>query len=118
MKVLIVDDEPLIRRSLEKIFSKYKWEVDLAEDGNSGLELWQKSTYDLVILDVLMPGLTGPEVIEERGLKDRTKVVLISAFSGDYTRDSIKSLGADIFIEKPFDDIHQVYQQMIHLLQD
>lgn len=105
MKVLIIDDEPLIRRSLERLFTQSGHEVQVAEDGIKGVQAWQKFQPEAVVIDVLMPGLTGPEVIAEVNPKKSTAIALISAFSGDYNPDSVKQLGADIFIEKPFEDI-------------
>lgn len=118
MKVLIIDDEPLVRRSLEKVFSKYQHEVITAEDGSEGLKKWQDSQPDAVVIDVLMPGLTGPEVIAEVKTEKKTAIVLISAYSGDYNKESVKSLGADLFIEKPFADIQQVAQQVISIWEE
>lgn len=113
MKILIVDDEPLVRLSLKRALVKSGHEVQEAEDGQSGLEAWRAIRPDLVFLDVLMPRLSGPDLLrtltkEERGL---TKVVLMSAFSGEYDLEKAKSLGADLFIPKPFEDVFTVTRQ-------
>ena len=112
MKVLIVDDEPLVRRSLEKVFTKAGHEVATASDGNEGVSSWKEFQPDGVVLDVLMPGLTGPEVIAEVKPEFKTAIVLISAYSGDYDPDSVKQLGADIFIEKPFESITGIVSEL------
>lgn len=111
MRVLIVDDEPLIRRSLERVFSKRGHEVALSEDGKVAIDQWEKFQPDIAIVDVLMPEKTGPELIEEVGPSDRTGVILISAYSGEYNPESAKKLGADLFIAKPFDDIHDIVRR-------
>lgn len=108
MRVLVVDDEPLVRRSLEKVFQKSGHEVFLACDGHEGVAQWKELQPDGVVIDVLMPGLTGPEVMAEVQPDQKTAIILISAYSGDYDPDSVKQLGADIFIEKPFDSIMDV----------
>ncbi len=108
MKILIIDDEPLVRRSLEKVFQKAGHEVSTAADGTAGVDMWQKIKPDGVVIDILMPGLTGPEVIAEVKPPQQTAVVLISAFSGEYNPEAIKNLGADLFIEKPFEDIQKI----------
>ncbi len=108
MKVLIIDDEPLVRRSLEKIFMRAGHEVFVAVDGNDGVKKWKEVDPDAVVIDVLMPGLTGPEVISQTDQKKPVAIALISAYSGDYNPESIKSLGADIFIEKPFENIRDI----------
>lgn len=110
MKVLIVDDESLIRRSLQRAFEKSGHEVHLAEDGVQGVSQWKALKPDAVVLDVLMPGHTGPEVIEEVKPNESVVVVLISAFSGEYNPDAVKQLGADRFIAKPFSDIKEVVE--------
>ncbi len=112
MKVLIIDDEPLVRRSLEKVFQKSGHEVFSAADGLEGVQNWQEIQPDGVVVDVLMPGLTGPEVIAEVGPKAETAILLISAYSGDYDPDSVKQLGADLFIEKPFESIQDIVDSL------
>ena len=118
MKVLVVDDEPLVRRSLQKALERGGHEVLLASDGGEGLKQWQANTLDLVVLDILMPVFSGPEVISEFGDCGDTRVVLISAYSADYDLESVKKLGADLFIEKPFSSIQSVVQQLEKLVQD
>lgn len=112
MKVLIVDDEPLVRRSLEKVFSKLNHQVLTAEDGTEGAKLWRAENPDGVVLDVLMPGLTGPEVISEVNPNPETAIILISAYSADYDPESVKQLGADLFIEKPFENVQDIVRHL------
>jgi two-component system, response regulator PdtaR len=105
MKILIVDDEPLIRRSLRRAFAAKSHTVFEAEDGIKGLAAWRENDPDVVVLDVLMPGLTGPQVLKEISLKRRAKVVLISAYTGEYDLKKAKDVGADLFIPKPFTNV-------------
>ena len=116
MKVLIVDDEPIVRRSLKRVAESKDHEVFEAEDGLKGLSIWKKVKPDLVFLDVLMPGLTGPQVLEKIGDKKNVKVVLISAYSGEYNLHTAQQLGADLFFEKPFDDIFDVFDKSTALI--
>lgn len=111
MKVLIIDDEPLIRRSLTRALKAKGHEIFEEPDGLAGLAAWQKLDPDLVILDVLMPGLTGPQVIA-RMSGTRAKVILISAYTGEASTESAKKQGADLFIQKPFQDIFAVVDQI------
>ena len=112
MKILVVDDEPLVRLSLRRALQKSGHSVEEAEDGQSGLEKWRVFAPDLVFLDVLMPRLSGPDLL--RALtsheKGRAKVVLMSAFTGEYDLEKAKSLGADLFIPKPFENVFAVIQ--------
>lgn len=107
MKVLIIDDEPLVRRSLERVFLAGGHIVKTAENGINACEVWPQFTPDLVFLDVLMPGMSGPQVLETVGAT-KAKVVLMSAYSGEHDTNSAKQLGADIFIPKPFEDIFAI----------
>lgn len=113
-KVLIVDDEPLVRRSLSRALKAANYEVLEAKDGNEGLDLWQKESPEIVFLDVLMPGLSGPEVLSQVSMNARRKcyVILISAYSGGYNLESAKELGADLFIPKPFEDIFAIVDKV------
>lgn len=112
MKVLIVDDESLIRLSLARVFRSQGDEVDVASDGLEGEKKWITMQPDIVVLDVLMPGLSGPQLIERVHAQSNAKVVLISAYAADYDIDSIKKLGADLFIAKPFENIFSVVEQI------
>ncbi|MBC7371627.1 MAG: response regulator [Bdellovibrionaceae bacterium] len=108
MKILIIDDEPLVRRSLGRAFKSRGHDVSEAEDGLHGLEAWKSGKPDLVFLDVLMPGMTGPQVLREIGKARTGKVILISAFSGEHNMQTATEMGADLFLPKPFEDIFAV----------
>ena len=110
MKILIVDDEPLVRRSLQRVLQQEGTEILQAADGLQGLKLWMDETPDIVLLDVLMPGLTGPQVLEKipTDLKTRTKVMMMSAFTGEFSQTKAHELGAELFVPKPFDDIFTI----------
>ncbi len=108
MKILIVDDEALVRRSLGRAFRAKGHEVVEAIDGADGLKAWKEHQPDLIFLDVLMPGLSGPQVLIEMG-KDRTgRVILMSAFAGEHNMETALEMGADLFVGKPFEDIFVV----------
>jgi CheY-like chemotaxis protein len=117
-KILVVDDEPLVRRSLKRVFENSGYQVVEAVDGTQGLKVWRENRPDLVFLDVLMPGLTGPQLLMEIDKEARRgcKVILISAYSGEYNLDSAKSLGADHFIPKPFEDIFGIVKLVSEML--
>lgn len=110
MKILLVDDEPLVRLALRRALHKAGHEIEEAEDGRSALEKWPVFRPDLVFLDVLMPRLSGPDLLRALTAesKGRAKVILMSAFTGEYDLVKAQSLGADLFIPKPFDDVFSV----------
>lgn len=108
MKILVVDDEVLVRRSLSRALKSRGHEVLEAGDGNEGLQLWQSQNPDLVFLDVLMPGRTGPEVLKEMRNQSMAKVILMSAFAGEHNMETAQQMGASLFVPKPFEDIFAV----------
>ncbi|MBO9666944.1 MAG: response regulator [Bdellovibrio sp.] len=116
MKVLIVDDEALVRRSLSRAFKAKGHEVSEAVDGKEGLEQWKAFSPDLVFLDVLMPALTGPEVLKEIGAARSGKVILMSAFAGEHNMETALQMGADLFVPKPFEDIFAIVKMAEDLL--
>jgi DNA-binding response OmpR family regulator len=83
-----------------------------AADGRKGLELWRRQKMDLVILDVLMPVWTGPQVIEQIGKNRSGLVVLISAHTSEYDAVAASTVGADHFIAKPFEDIFLLVEKL------
>lgn len=107
MKILIVDDEALVRRSLEKVFLRDGFTVSTAVDGVDGFDKWMSFEPDIVLLDVLMPGLTGPQLLQKIN-NPKAKVILMSAYSGDYDLSSLKHLGVLDFISKPFGDVFDI----------
>ncbi|MCB0367087.1 MAG: response regulator [Bdellovibrionaceae bacterium] len=117
MRILIVDDEPLVRRALKRVAEMKGHEVLEAENGTQGLEVWRRENPRLVFLDVLMPGLSGPQVMKEIGTDHNAKVILISAYSGEYNLEAAKSIGADMFVPKPFDDIFVIFETAERLCQ-
>lgn len=110
MRVLVVDDEPLVRLSLRRALEKRGHVVEECEDGQAALNLWADFQPELVYLDVLMPRLSGPDLLKSLPAQTRgaAKVVLMSAFAGEYDLHKAKVLGADLFVAKPFDDIFAV----------
>lgn len=121
MKVLIVDDELLIRRTLSRVARERGHQVKVAGDGKEGLNIWLTFRPDLVFLDVLLPKLDGPSLLKTIG-KSTEKVVMISARHPDLIKssnfvskeDNIHSFldqNVDLFISKPFNDILTVFSQ-------
>ena len=103
-RILVIDDERSIRNTLKDILEYEKYEVDLAEDGNKGVEKVKGAEYDIVLCDIKMPGMDGIETLEKLTLlAPDTPVVMISGHGNiDTAVDSIKK-GAFDFIEKPLD---------------
>jgi DNA-binding response OmpR family regulator len=103
MKILYIEDEQYIAQAVAQVLRKNNFQVDLAEDGEVGLDKGLGGTYDLIILDLLLPKLDGWQVLRELRLSDiNTPVLLLSA--RDRLEDKIKclDLGADDYLTKPY----------------
>ena len=103
MRVLVVDDEPAVRESLERALTLEGHHVELAGDGRAALERLGDWSADAVILDLLMPGLDGVEVCRRlRKAGDRTPVLMLTARDGVSSRVEGLDAGADDYLVKPF----------------
>jgi two-component system nitrogen regulation response regulator NtrX len=102
--ILIIDDEEGIRKSLTGILKDEKYEVDSAASGEEGLAKLKNKNFDLVLLDIWLPGLDGIEILREIKKHDSLlEVVIISGHGNVETAVKITKLGAFDFIEKPLD---------------
>lgn len=110
MKILIIDDESLVRRSLRRAAESRGHQVEEAVDGKEGLERWTPFQPDLVFLDILMPVMSGPEVLKQIQGQNSAKIILISAFSGEYDLKTAQNMGADLFVPKPFENIFEIIE--------
>ena len=103
MRILVVDDEPQLRRALERALKLEGYEVELAADGDQALAAAAGARPDAIVLDVLMPKRDGLEVCRAlRSQGDRTPVLMLTA--RDAVRDRVDGLdaGADDYVVKPF----------------
>jgi DNA-binding NtrC family response regulator len=102
-KILVIDDEPIVRVSCERTLGGEGYEVRLASSGREGLELLEKETFDLVLLDLKMPDIDGIEVLKKtRSNWPDTKVIMITGYSTVETAVKTLKLGAYNYLEKPF----------------
>ncbi|HSJ03858.1 MAG: response regulator transcription factor [Verrucomicrobium sp.] len=103
MRVLVVEDDPDLRRSLAATLREENYAVDVAADGLEGLEKAQHSPYDIILLDVMLPGLGGWEFLQKLRPQSKTPVLMLTA--RDAVQDRVKGLnhGADDYLTKPFD---------------
>jgi two-component system, chemotaxis family, chemotaxis protein CheY len=103
-RVLIVDDSALARRNLRQILESANCEVDEAEDGLTALERYFIEKPDVVLLDLVMRGMYGLDVLEKlRQLDPLAKVVVVSADVQTSSQQLVDQAGAKGFITKPFD---------------
>lgn len=104
MKILIIEDERMLADSLQVLLRSKGFEVEAVYDGETGADYAETGFYDLLILDVMMPGLNGYEVARKvRASRCSTPILMLTARSS--TEDRIEGLnaGADYYLTKPFD---------------
>jgi len=103
-RILIIEDDTTIRVTLKDVLQKQGYRVDLAEDGRSGLELFGRSSYELVLLDLHLPDLHGLEVLKALRESDPEAMVLImTAFPEVRTAVNCVKAGAYDYLNKPFE---------------
>jgi two-component system response regulator MprA len=103
MRILVVDDEPAVRDSLERALRLEGYEISLAEDGEQALAALSQDGTDAVVLDVMMPGLDGLEVCRAlRARGDRIPVLMLTARDAVSDRVAGLDAGADDYVVKPF----------------
>lgn len=102
ISILVIEDEPKIARFVELELKYEGYAVDIAGDGREGLALAQSKSYDLILLDLMIPGLNGLEVC--RRIRQTSDVPIIMVTAKDDVMDKVTGLdtGADDYVTKPF----------------
>lgn len=105
MRVLVIEDEVRLAENVaEALRQGPNFAVDCAEDGPTGLDLAGNACYDLIILDLMLPGLDGASVLKKlRARADRTPVLILTAKGESSSIISLLNAGADDYLSKPFD---------------
>jgi two-component system response regulator MprA len=102
-QILVVDDEPAVRRALERALRLENYDIELAADGREALDRLADRPADAVILDVMMPGIDGLEVCRRmRAAGDRTPILMLTARDAIDDRVQGLDVGADDYLVKPF----------------
>ncbi len=102
-KILVIDDEAIVRISCERALGQEGYDVISAASGREGIDLLEKETFGLVLLDLKMPDIDGVEVLNTINRKwPDTKVIMITGYSTVEIAVQALRLGAYNFIEKPF----------------
>lgn len=104
MRILLIEDEIKTIQSLQQGLEEQNWTVDAATDGDIGLRLATENQYDVIVSDIIMPGISGLDIcrhLREKGLK--TPILMLSALG--HTDDKVTGLeaGADDYLSKPFE---------------
>ncbi len=116
-RLLIVEDEDTLCQSLQRVFIKEGYEVDRAESAESAFKLLEHKKYDLIITDIILPGISGIELLTKyRKQNPSQKVIIITAYASMSTAiESIKA-GASDFIVKPL--IHDEMKRAVRNVLD
>lgn len=104
MRILIVEDDSRISQAMADDLRRQHHAVEVVEDGRAGLDFAETDVYDVVLLDILLPGLDGVELCR-RLRSEKSKAFILMITSRDDVRDKVRALdaGADDYIVKPFD---------------
>ncbi|MDH7552825.1 MAG: response regulator [Spirochaetota bacterium] len=120
-RILIVDDEDIVLKSCLRVLQKLDYEIDTAYSGQTALDKLDKKKYDIVVTDLMMPGMDGMQLLEE--IKKRYPDVIVIIFTGyatvDTTRQALKA-GAFDYIPKPFtpDELRNVIENAVKSLKN
>jgi len=103
VRVLVVEDERRLAAAVKRGLEAEGFVVDLAHDGPTGLHLAREGGYDSVVLDIMLPGLSGYRICEQlRAERNWVPVLILSAKDGEYDQADGLDLGADDYLTKPF----------------
>ena len=105
MRVLIIEDEPRVAANIATALREGPgYAVDIAHDGIRGTDLASEGTYDLIVLDLMIPGVSGLDVLQHlRGTKQSVPVLVLTARSEKESTITLLNAGADDYMAKPFD---------------
>lgn len=104
MRVLVVEDDPATRQSIELMLRKEQWVVDSTNLGEDGLEIGKLYDYDIIILDLILPDMDGMDVIRAlRAARVETPVLILSGLNEPERKVRGLGVGADDYLTKPFD---------------
>ena len=110
LKILLVEDNILNQRIITFSFKKYNHEVTIANNGLEAVEKFNETTFDVILMDIMMPVMDGleasmkiREVEKNKDVKNRTPIIALTANTMDNDREKCISYGMDDFMAKPFD---------------
>ncbi len=101
-RILVVDDEKLIVKGIRFSLEQDGYEVDVAYDGSEALEVFEKGNYDMILLDIMLPKLSGYEVCQQIRSTSDVPIIMLTAKGEDMDKILGLDYGADDYITKPF----------------
>lgn len=108
--ILVVDDEERIRRLLRMYLEKEHFRIEEAEDGETALHMALEKDYDLILLDVMLPGMDGVEVCSRLRDQKATPVIMLTAKGEEANRVQGFEVGVDDYVVKPFSPREVIYR--------
>ena len=115
-KVLIVDDEPIVREAIQDWLVDVGYDVAVAETGEEALETLAEQDFDVIVLDVRLPGKTGIRVLQElREVNPNVKAIVITAYASPEMRAEAMRQGAICYMVKPIspDELEKVIRETV-----
>ncbi|MFQ5714408.1 MAG: response regulator [Candidatus Scalinduaceae bacterium] len=117
--ILVVDDEFSTRETLKGVLEDRGYKVDTAEDGHTAIEMAKKTHFDIMFIDVVMPGIDGLQTLEEiKKVDPKTKVIIMTGHDIESLVEKAVSRGASTCIPKPIDDMDELLQLLQTVKED
>lgn len=115
-RILIVDDDKLVRWSLIEVLNKNGYEATSTETGEEAINKIEDANFDLVITDLRLPGIGGFEVLNRvKEINPSTKVIMITAYGSEGVADEARAKGAELLLNKPF-EINRIRKEVKEIL--
>ncbi len=110
VRILVIDDEPVIRELLDDVLSRKGYAVDTAENGDVGVAKAQETSYDVVFTDIRMPGISGVEVYRRiKVFSPESQVIVMTGYGLEEMIQQALDMGAFADVKKPF-DLETIYE--------
>jgi len=117
--ILIIDDDYSVRETLKGVLEDKGYMVDCVEDGLTAIEMTRKMHYDIMFIDIVMPGIDGFQTLSEiKKISPRTNVIIMTGYDIDHLVERATSLGAYRCIPKPIDDMDKLLQLLQAIKED
>jgi two-component system response regulator RegX3 len=101
-KILVVEDEETLAEAISFLLSKEGFEVEIAEDGPAAVAAFEKNGADLILLDLMLPGLSGTEVCRQIRAKSSVPIIMLTAKDSEIDKVVGLEIGADDYVTKPY----------------
>ena len=119
-KILIIDDDKRLRELLEKYLSEKKYKIYLCDDFNSAEDILEYFTFDLIIIDRMMPSGDGINLVKIIKQKNNTPIILLTAMGEADNKIEGLKIGADDYVSKPFEpeELYLRIKKLLELFQE